>query len=174
MGDRSYTTVCAWPWPGEDALPEEAGAALAAAGLAGIDATADRTAGDGAIADGDQSTGPILAIVDEEANYGIEAYRELVDALHEAGMNVFATNGAGGDYDAEWEYCPAGGEPVTRRVLEAVGGTAIGAEDVLAEMRERDGAVADLASAEDAAVGLATKRLLADPGVPEVVRRAVL
>jgi hypothetical protein len=39
------------------------------------------------------------------------------NALHEhekAGLNVYATNAAGDEYDARWELHPAGGEMTTR------------------------------------------------------------
>lgn len=173
MGDRAYTTVRAWPWPGEDALPQEARDALAATELDGIDAATDGELHHASLVEGNESSGLILTIVNEEANYGIEAYREIIAALHAAGLNVFATNGAGGDYDAEWEYSPAGQEPVVRTVSEAAGETVIGAAGLLERCKDSVPDAADLTSVADAVVGAAAKHLLAEPDLPQAVWDAI-
>jgi hypothetical protein len=173
MGDRSYTTVRAWPWPGENALPPSARDALAANGFAGIDQAIDRQLGDAAIVDGDALSGPILTVVDEEANGGIEGYRDLIEALHEAGIFVYASNGAGGDYDAEWEYSAPGDEPIARALCEAAGETVISARDLLQESKRSAPSATDLATVDDAVLGRAARRLLTDPALPKAVIEAV-
>lgn len=173
MGDRSRTTIRAWPWPGENALPPTARDALAANGFSGIDQAADRQLGGAAIVDGDASSGPILSVVNQEANDGIEAYRGLIEALHEAGMFVYANNGAGGEYDAEWEYRAPGNDPIARTVCEAAGETVISARDLLEESKRSAPDATDLATVDDAILGRAARRLLTDPPLPTAVIEAV-
>jgi hypothetical protein len=73
-----------------------------------------------AVLPGDRDSGPILAIVDEDADYGIAAYGELIAALTAAELHVYAGNQAGGDYGAVWEHHPRPGLrlPVERRSCE--------------------------------------------------------
>jgi hypothetical protein len=139
----------------------------------GVDRVSDRQLGGAAILDGDASTGPILTVVDEEANYGIEAYRELIDELHEAGLHVYAINGAGNEYDAEWEYRAPGKPPRSSVLSEAAGESVITARCLLAESRQRAPDASDLAGVDDTILADAARRLLAEPGVPKAVLEAI-
>src|ERR1039458_5785014 len=136
MGDSSHTTVLAWPWPGEHNLAPQVRTKLDAHGLSGIDEKPRKIPFvEAQLHDGDQQSGVILAIVDEHADGGTEEYRELIQALHEAGLNLYATNGAGDEYDARWEHHPAGGEMTTRYMSEAHGMTVLSAGELLEECR---------------------------------------
>ncbi len=170
MGDRTYTTVCAWPWPGEHNLPVKAREQLGIDGFAGIDDAPGRELRDGALLDGDERSGTILAIVDEEANYGTEAYRALITALHDAGLNVFATNATGGEYDPLLEYHPAGGAVIERGMSEHGGFAVIGAAELLGECKRLEPDATDLADVDDAIVGEVAKEALAAPDLPHAVR----
>ena len=57
MGDRTYTTVCAWPWPGEHNLSVKAREELGIYGFAGIDDAPGRQLRDGALLEGDENSG---------------------------------------------------------------------------------------------------------------------
>jgi hypothetical protein len=170
MGDRTYTTVCAWPWPGERNLPVAAREELGVYGFAGIEDAPDRQLCEGELLDGDDRSGTIFAVVDGEANYGTEAYRSLITALHDAGLNVYATNASGGEYGSLWEYHPAGGATIERPMSEHGGVTVICAAELLAECwRSEPGAVV-LTDVDDAIVGEVAKQVLADPELPPAVR----
>jgi hypothetical protein len=170
MGDRTYTTVCAWPWPGEHDLPAEAREELDVHGFAGIDGAPDHQLRDAALIDGDDSSGTIFVIVDDEANYGTEAYRTLIAALHDAGLNVYATNATGGDYGPLWEYHAAGGTTIQRAMSEHGGFTVIGAGELLGECKRFEPDATDLADVDDAIVGEVAKQALAAPDLPHAVR----
>lgn len=173
MGDRSYTTVHAWPWPGETNLSAQAREELAAQGLSGIDQTPPKMPIlDAQLLEGDEQSGVILAIVDEQANYGTEAYRALIGVLHDAGLNVYATNASGGEYDACWEHHPAGGEMIAQAMSEAQGATVISASELLEEcgrMAPETGTPQSLSEVKDALAGAAAKRLLVEPELPRAV-----
>ncbi len=173
MGDRASTTVLAWPWPGETNLPEEACRALAEHGIDGIDQAPDRTSKDASLLDGEEHFGVILAIADDEANYGTEAYRALIGALHETGLNVFAKNGAGYEYDPGWEFHPAGGEMIQRGMSAWLGATVISAGELLEACRAAGSDATELADVDDGPVGAAAKRLLAEPELPRAVWEAM-
>jgi hypothetical protein len=180
VADRSYTTIRAWPWPGEDQLPQTVRDALTAHEFEGLDADgvlapdADRDpcASRAVLVSGDESSGVILTITGLEANGGIEAYRDLIDALHDAGLNIYAQNSAGDEYDGEWEYRPSGGEP-TARTISGGGDTVISAEELLAHCQTANPDAKDLTGIGDATVGAAAKLLLADPQLPRAVIAAL-
>jgi hypothetical protein len=177
MADCAYTTMRAWPWPGEAQLPQTVHDALAALELAGVatDGTVTETS-TGTTAwlhDGDDASGRILALENNLASGGIEAYRELIDALHDAGLTVYATNDRGDDYDGEWEYRPAGGDPIARTVT-ASGETVIAAGELLSHCQTSAPTLKALADVEDAVVGAAAKvLLLGEPVLPKAVIAAI-
>jgi hypothetical protein len=177
MGDSSHTTVLAWPWPGEHNLTPQVRKELDTHGISGIDEKPRKIpCVEAQLHDGDQQSGVILAIVDEQADCGTEEYRELIQALHQAGLNVYATNAAGGEYDARWEHHPAGGEMITRYMSEAHGMTVISAGELLEECRcatQPGEPPQTLDGVEDALVGAATKRLLVEPKLPRAVGEAI-
>ena len=172
MGDRAYTTVHAWPWPGEHELPQKACDALAAHNMSGIDEAGQCGLRNGSLLQGDEESGVIFEIVDEDANYGTEGYRALIDALHEAGLNVYAGNAGGGEYDAGWEYHPAGGETIARGMSESLGATVISAGELIEGCRSSAPDAKELTDVDDATVGAAAKRLLVEPELPHAVLAA--
>ena len=114
---------------------------------------------------GDERSGPILAVVDEQASHGIAAYRSLIHALTGAGLHVFAGNEAGASFGGCWEYHPPrgnGARPEWRRRAGAV--LVVSAFDLL-EAGERT--VADV---PDEVLAARTRRLVGYPcAVPAVV-----
>jgi hypothetical protein len=166
MGDCAYTTVHAWPWLGERYLPKPARDMLAYHGVDGLDQGAGSRADVTHSADGSYR---IFRLVDEEADYGTEAYRALITALHDAGLNVFAQNAAGGDYEAEWEFHPSGGAPIHRLTSDSMGQTVIRAGELLSACKRVAPDVNELSEVEDAIVGAAAKTLFEQPNVPEEI-----
>jgi hypothetical protein len=170
MSDYTYTAVYAYPWPGERSLPAQAREELAAHGLAGIDDAPQHRLRNGELFDGDEESGVILAIVNEQANYGTEAYRALIEALHDADLNVYANNRGGGDYDAGWEYHAADGKVVQHSASEYLGRTVVSAGELLEECKLDAPDATELAYVKDAIVGAAAKRALTEPALPRAVR----
>lgn len=144
MGDRAYTVVIAWPWPDEVDPASELDRVIAGWGpLADVELLDD------------PEIGRIGRLVDEEANYGTAAYRDLIDALVKAGLNVAARNDAGGDYAASVEYWPADGDHI-EVTLDHFGNPYLSAADVNPDQ------------VDDAKLGaLARKRLTALDAIPE-------
>ena len=172
MGDRAYTTLLAWPYRGRERLP-----CRALDELARHDALPDSDTpislpylgGNGAaVLPGDRDSGPILAIVDEDADYGIAAYGELIAALTAAELHVYAGNEAGGDYGAVWEHDPRAGLrlPVERRRCDR--GEIVVASSDLVENGERT--LAEIPS--DVLAIRATSLLTPPAGVPQAVLAA--
>jgi hypothetical protein len=169
MGDRAYTTLLAWPYPGRERLPRRA-----LDELARHDALPDSDtpislpylgSNGAAVLPGDRDSGPILAIVDEDADYGIAAYGELIAALTAAELHVYAGNEAGGDYGAVWEHHPRASLrlPVERRRCDR--GELVVASSDLLESGERT-----LAEIPSEVLAIRATRLLTPPdGVPEAV-----
>ncbi len=110
MGDRAYTTVLAWPYRGREHLSAKARELLVHHDVMpktdepGDEHPEPYLAESVSVLAGDEDSGPILAFVDPEANYGTGAYQELIGALGACGLHVYAGNEAGGDYGGEWEY----------------------------------------------------------------------
>jgi hypothetical protein len=116
MGHRAHTTLLAWPYPGREQLPQRVLDDLDRNDALPEDDTpideqylVDRGA---VVLAGDERSGPILAIVDEQADDRTAAYAGLIAALTGARMHVFAGNDAGRDYSAGWS--------TTRRPATAV------------------------------------------------------
>ena len=170
MDDRAYTTVLAWPYPGRERLspevldelerhdalpPEDAPIVAGYLGHAGA-----------AVLAGDAQSGRILAVVDEQANYGTAAYAGLIRVLAASGLHVFAGNEAGGDYGASWEYRPArgnGARPERRRSDR--GELVVSACDLLMPGERTP------ADVPDAILAARTRRLIS---YPPAIPRAVL
>jgi hypothetical protein len=171
MGDRTYTTVLAWPYPGRARLSPEVLAELERHNaLPAEDApiAADHLGHTGAaVLAGDAHSG-ILAVVDEHANYGTASYAGLIRVLAAAGLHVFARNDAGGDYGAGWEYHPPrgnGAQPERRRSDR--GELVVSACDLL-EPGERTPS-----DVPDAILAARTRRLVSYPaGIPRAVLAA--
>jgi hypothetical protein len=167
MSDLSMTEVRAWPWPGEQQLPERARAALAAKRISGIDRAPGREQQNAVLIDGDEQTGVILRIVEEEADGGIEEFRELIEALHEAGLHVHAINQPGRSYSSELEYREPG-QPARSKPLCPTSAVAVLSASELLEACASTGVA--LESVDDRLLGQAAKRLLAEPVLPAAVR----
>ena len=90
MPDPAYTAVYAWPWPGEDQLPQGARDALAAHDLAALLHARAADVQRARLLGVEDASGAILEIVDEEADAGREGYRDVISALRDAGLNVYA------------------------------------------------------------------------------------
>lgn len=169
MGDRAFTTVFAWPYPGRDNLPAAVLNELHAHDQLPVDDTPldEWYGGDGtAVLAGDQQTGLILAIADQEANYGTGAYSELIAAFGEAGLQVYAGNDAGGDYGASWEYHPADrtGELTVEWRRWNEDEFVVGRRNLLTDGRRT------LSEIPDQTLAAAVRRLLLAPtAVPDVV-----
>ena len=99
MGDLVRITLLTWPYPGRWELPcpvleeLERHHALPPSD----DPTAEDYLGDAGVVvlAGDERSGLILAVVDEQARHGIAAYRNVIHALTDAGLHVFAGNDGG-------------------------------------------------------------------------------
>lgn len=173
MGDRAYTTLLAWPYPGREHLPADVVDALQRDDLMPESDLPDRDEdcfGDGSyVLTGDAESGLILKIVDCEANYGTCAFAELTGLLTAAGVSVWASNEAGGDYGASWEY--HAGAPDTA----ASGGRMDRGELVLAANDLLSGDETCLDGVSDSDLAARTRRLLALPdAIPAVVKAASL
>ncbi len=110
MGDRAYTTILAWPYHGREQLSAKARELLDYHDVMpdseepGDQHPDPYVGNDAAVLAGDEDSGPILALVDPESNYGTGAYEDLTAALIACGLHVYAGNEAGGDYGGSWEY----------------------------------------------------------------------
>jgi hypothetical protein len=173
MGDRAFTTLLAWPYPGREHLEPEVRARLeAACFLPESDAPEEEPywlGDDGAaVLAGDAHSGRILACIDAQANYGTAAYADLIDVLSAAGLHVYAGNDAGGDYGAGWEYHPAAGTgrgAQHRRCYH--GELCVTASDLIAQGQQ------DVVDVPDHELAARTRRLLAAPaGIPPAVLAA--
>lgn len=149
MGDRAYTTLLAWPYPGREHLPADVVDALRRDDLMPESDQPDRDEdcfGDGSyVLAGDADSGPILKIVDCEANYGTCAFDELTGLLTAAGLSVWAANEAGDDYGASWEYhagapdtAVSGGRMDRGELVVAAGDLLSGDETRLDEVSDSD------------------------------------
>ena len=168
MGDYASTIVLAWPYPGENALPDTLRDLLAADGwLPDLDTPCDTPGDDDAVVlEGDSDSGAILAITDTQANDGTAAFSEIITALNDAGMSVYAANHPGDNYAAWSVYHLLGDEGrVTEHQRRFVDGEIVlGAGDLTG----RDEYVAQLSDSELAA---RTRRLLDHPPeLPAAVR----
>jgi hypothetical protein len=112
--------------------------------------------------EGDEQSGAILRILDEDAAGGTEKYRALIDVMREAGLNVYPRNSAGHEYD-RYEYHPAGGEVIEREISPWPGAPVISASELLEECRPSASGAGELAELDDATLGPAAKRALTDP-----------
>ena len=100
MGDYANTILLAWPYPGEQALPDALRDLLAVESwLPDIDAPVEDIEWDySVVLAGDEHSGRILAISDTEANEGTGRFSDLIAQLTAAGMSVYAANQAGDNY----------------------------------------------------------------------------
>jgi len=172
MGDRAYTTLLAWPYPGRDQLSPEVLDELGrhdALPVNDAPIAADYLGHTGAaVLAGDERSGRILAVVDEQASYGTATYAGVIAVLGAAGLHVFAGNDAGGDYGACWEYhlaarqrVPAGAASLRPRRARRV------ACDLL-EAGERT-----VGEVPDTVLAARTRRLISYPGgIPRAVLAA--
>jgi hypothetical protein len=136
VSDRAETRVRAYPIPADDQLDAD------------LRALIDDSKHECEILELD-GIGRVLVIDDKEAADGIHAYDELLDALHEQGVNVFAQNlDNPHGIRARREFRPAGGsrrswwiDPVTLETLigitdiEAAAKATATAEELLAMVR---------------------------------------
>ena len=60
--------------------------------MPGIDDAGQRGLLDPPLPQGDEESGVSFETLDEDAHYGTEACRALIEDLHEAGLNVCASN----------------------------------------------------------------------------------
>ena len=169
MGELVRTTLLTWPYPGRWELPcpvldeLERHHALPPSD----DPTPEDFLGDAGVVvlGGDERSGLILAVVDEQASHGVAAFRNLIHALTGAGLHVFAGNDAGARFGGCWEYHPPrgnGARPERRRRAGDV--LVVSAFDLL-EAGERT--VADI---PDEVLAARTRRLVGYPcAVPAVV-----
>src|ERR1700733_3359087 len=136
MPDASNPTVFVWPWPGTDALPDDARAVFDARGLSELllDGVRTETLEVRVLAD-DKEPDRILMIHDEDATGGRYAYHDLIEALHDGGLNVYARNDTGAEYDAGWELRPSGGTMVERSMSEVFDVTMVSGGELLEECR---------------------------------------
>lgn len=174
MGDRAYTFLAAYPYRGRDQLTEQARAALELA-----DAMPDSDEPGDEHPDpylGDQVTvlrgdeqGNVLAFTDPEANYGTEAYRDVIDALTGAGLHVYAGNEAGGDYSGCCEHHPPAGHAGTVEVRRADRGELVVAASDLLGRGETS-----LDDVGDSDLARRARRMLTAPdGMPAPLLKAV-
>ena len=173
MPDGSHTTVYAWPWCGRDALPEAARDALDACGVAPLlrDNTRAETLETRLLDDVEHST-RILMIVDQEAVGGRYAYNDLIAALHDAGLSVYAKNDSGSEYDAGWELRPAGRQVAERSTCEVFGITMVSGGELLEACRYAGPSVKNLADVPAAALRSAVLELFVEPDLPRAILEA--
>ena len=113
---------------------------------------------------GDERSGLILAVVDDQANHGA-VYSSLIHALVGAGVHVFAGNEAGASFSGCWEYHPPSGNGARPEWRLRAGGVIVVSAFDLLEAGERT--VADM---PDEVLAARTRRLVGYPNaVPAVV-----
>lgn len=134
MGDYANTLLLAWPYPGERALPDAIRDLLEMDfWLPDLDHPVDGLGDDeAAVLAGDDDSGPILAISDTQANDGTERFRELIAALTEVGMSVYAANQAGDNYPAWNVYYLANANHVQQHRYFVDGEIVVNASDLAA------------------------------------------
>ena len=169
MGDHAHTTLLAWPYPGRERLPRRVLDELERHNALppGDDPIAEDYLGDaGAVVlAGDERSGPILAVVDEQASHGVAAYRSLIHSLTGIGLHVFAGNEAGASFGGCWEYHPPRGNGARPEWRRRAGGVLVVSAFDLLEAGERT--VADV---PDEVLAARTRRLVGYPcAVPAVV-----
>ena len=169
MGDHAHTTLLAWPYPGRQRLPRRVLDELERhdALPPSDDPTRQDFLGDAGVVvlAGDERSGLILAVVDEQASHGIAAYRNLIQALTDAGLHVFAGNDAGARFGGCWEYHPPRGNGARPQRRRRAGDVLVVSAFDLLEAGERT--VADV---PDKVLAARTRRLVGYPNaVPAVV-----
>ena len=168
MGDYANTILLAWPYPGERALPEPLRDLLAAdCWLPDLDeAVLEIEENYSVVLAGDADSGPILAISDTEANDGTGRFSDLIAALTDAGMSVYAANQAGDNYPAwnVYHLVDDDGE-VSEEHRGMVDGAIVVSADDISGHGEYVGMLHDFELADR------TRRLLDHPhGLPAAVR----
>lgn len=173
MPDGSRTTIYAWPWRSIGAIPDDARDALETSGVAALlgDGTRTETLEARLLDDVENST-RILMVVNEDADAGRYAYHDLIAALHDAGLSVYARNDSGSEYDAGWELRPAGGQVVERSMSEVFGITLVSAGELLEACHHGDPAAKTLADTPTAVLRSAVLELFVEPALPRAVLEA--
>jgi hypothetical protein len=167
MGDYANTILLAWPYPGEQALPDELRDLLETeAWLPDLDSpVAELEENETVVLAGEEHSGRILAISDTEANGGTARFSDLITALTNAGMSVYAANDAGDDYDAWNVYYLVGADGhVTEQHRSMVAG------EIVVSASDLTGADEYVAQLDDGELGARARRLLDHPPLPAAVR----
>lgn len=169
MGDfRSEISILAWPVNRRAHIPVVARAELRSDGITLDGQTAASGASGCLRRRSDADGGGILEIKDPSAKGGLERYRQLIEALSEGGLYVYAVDGGCEDYHPEWEY-HSPGTPRVARGCNSAGETTVSAREVLDACRQADATLADSATVADvdgAALGEAVRLLFCEPPVP--------
>jgi hypothetical protein len=116
-----------------------------------------------------EGVGRVLSIDEDETPEGIDGYADVVETLHEAGLNVYARNLAGDGVAARIEWWPADGDRRRRRIDPVSRGIVIGREDVetavLAIGGDPDAPLAP-EKLDDTQLATVFRVLLAEPELP--------
>jgi hypothetical protein len=170
MPDASNTTVFVWPWRGTAALPDAARAVFDARGLSELllDGVRTETLEVRGLAD-DEEPDRILMIHDENAAGGRYAYHDLIEALHDGGVNVYARNDKGAEYDAGWELRPSGGKMVERSMSEVFDVTMVSGGELLEECRRHVPGARTLSDIPPTELRAAVLELFVEPDLPRAI-----
>jgi hypothetical protein len=155
------------------AIPDDARDALEVCGVAALlrDDTRTERLEVRLLEDVEHST-RILMVVDEDADSGRYAYHDLIAALHDAGMSVYAKNDSGSEYDAGWELRAAGGQVTERSMSEVFGITLVSGGELLDACRHAAPGAKTLEYVPAAALRSAVLELFVEPDLSRAVLEA--
>jgi hypothetical protein len=155
MPDESFTLLRARPYPGQ--ASERLTAALA---QHGVDAQTlyDQISGRAELTRDPDSGETLLTINDPVSRDGVEAFRELIDALRAEGANVYAYCDIGVEYPGTAEFHRASGESV--RLTWCDREPLLDEQTLIAAASDGPHDQRSLSELPDAAIGGAARRLL--------------
>jgi hypothetical protein len=157
MPETSFTRLSAKPFPNEPS--QRLQRALAEHDVDAEALLARRDSGRAELATDPRDGVVLFTISDPEASDGIENFRELLEALIEAGAGVYAYCDVGTEYPGAVEHHPIAGEAMR---LTWADGQPLLDEDTLRDTAcDRAEDRRPLAQLDDAAVGAAAKGLFA-------------
>jgi hypothetical protein len=116
-----------------------------------------------------EGVGRILSIDEDEVRGGIDDYDDVIETLHDAGLNVYARNLDGDELPARIEWWPADRDRQRRRVDPLTLRIVIGREDVEAAALAIGGdpdAPITPDTLDDAKLATVVRTLLAEPALP--------